>query len=195
MILVFIIFLTVFAVLVFNNRILPKAIEISRLEAQNVSNMCINTAVMKVIEETGVSASDFFGSANSDVKGFSVNTVLVNKLCSKISVELNEEIKSINDRKIKIPIGAASDMGIFNNIGPDIGFKLLEHGTSYVDYETSFEEAGINQTNFKIWLNVSVNVKIVNPLVSKDINVQRKIMLVDTVIKGDIPEGYLSISR
>ena len=75
-----------------------------------------------------------------------------------------------------------------------ISFKLMEHGSAYVDYDTSFESAGINQTNFKIWINVMINVRIVNPLVSKSVEVQRKIMLIDTVIKGDIPMGYLNIS-
>ena len=189
-----IIFVTVSVFYTFNNRVLPKLIEISRLEAKNTANMCINNSVMKVIDETGVSARDFFNEAETEDKGFSVNTVLVNRLCSKISVELNDEIKGIDGSKIKIPIGAASEMGIFNNIGPDISFKLMEHGSAYVDYDTSFESAGINQTNFKIWINVMINVRIVNPLVSKSVEVQRKIMLIDTVIKGDIPMGYLNIS-
>ncbi len=44
--------------------------------------------------------------------------------------------------------------------------------------------AGINQTNYKIWLTVNITVSLANPIYSKNVNMTRKIMLVDTVIKG-----------
>lgn len=53
--------------------------------------------------------------------------------------------------------------------------------------------AGINQTNYKIWLTVNITVSLANPIYSKNVNMTRKIMLVDTVIKGEVPSSYLGV--
>ena len=68
-------------------------------------------------------------------------------------------------------------------------------GSAEVDYETEFISAGINQTNYKIWLTVDITVSLANPLYSKRVNMTRKIMLVDTIIKGEVPSNYLGIPQ
>ena len=39
-------------------------------------------------------------------------------------------------------------------------FTLLPQGIVDVDYETSFESVGINQINYKIWITISVDIKM-----------------------------------
>ena len=67
-------------------------------------------------------------------------------------------------------------------------------GAATVAYETSFSSAGINQINFKIWIDVSMEIKIVSPLWQQTMTVARKIMLVDTVISGTVPERYMTLN-
>lgn len=66
-------------------------------------------------------------------------------------------------------------------------------GGTDVDYKTEFMSEGINQTNYKIWLTVNITVSLANPIYSKNVNMTRKIMLVDTVIKGEVPSSYLGV--
>lgn len=69
----------------------------------------------------------------------------------------------------------------------------MQSGEAEVDYETEFTSAGINQTNYKIWLTVNITISLVNPLYDRKANLSRKIMLADTVIKGDLPSNYFNI--
>ena len=64
-----------------------------------------------------------------------------------------------------------------------------------VDYETAFSSVGINQINYKIWLAVHLELRIVNPLYREDITLERKIMLADLVFSGKVPAHYFQISR
>ena len=66
-------------------------------------------------------------------------------------------------------------------------------GDTTVDYETEFTSAGINQTNYKIWLTVNITISLVNPIYDRNISMNRKIMLADTIIKGDLPSNYIDI--
>ena len=84
---------------------------------------------------------------------------------------------------------------MFSNTGPSIPFYLKPMGLASVDYETSFTAEGINQINFKIWINVAMDIKIVNPLRSETMSVSRKIMLVDTIINGTVPERYMTLGN
>ena len=62
------------------------------------------------------------------------------------------------------------------------------------DYQTEFVSAGINQINYKIWLNLSMDMKVVNPLYQETITLNRKIMLCDLVFSGKVPEHYFQFS-
>ena len=71
---------------------------------------------------------------------------------------------------------------------------MIHKDDTKVDYETSFSQAGINQTNYKVWLTVEITLRMVNPLKSTDVTTTRKIMLIDTIIKGNIPQTYFEIN-
>ena len=64
-----------------------------------------------------------------------------------------------------------------------------------VNYNTEFNSVGINQSNFKIWIDINTTVRIINPLQKKEIEFNRKVMIVDTVINGVVPENYMNINK
>jgi len=66
-------------------------------------------------------------------------------------------------------------------------------GDATADYETSMTQAGVNQVNFQVWINVHTTVSIVNPLWSKDLEITRKLTLVNTVFNGEIPKTYIKV--
>ena len=68
-------------------------------------------------------------------------------------------------------------------------------GAVKVDYETAFSSVGINQINYKIWLSVKMELRIVNPLYQEELTLSRKIMLADLVFSGRVPNHYFQISR
>ena len=63
-------------------------------------------------------------------------------------------------------------------------------GSAEADYETSVESAGIGQVNFKVCPVVKTDMTIVSPLMDKRISIMRKLMLVNTVFSGEVPEAF-----
>jgi sporulation protein YunB len=121
--------------------------------------------------------------------------MLINKVCSKTAAEISKEIKASESEKITLPIGIFSGIELLSNIGPKFTVSILQTGNTITDYETSFESQGINQINFKIWLVAKTDINIVNPFYSKKVSVSRKIMLVNTVFNGTVPQTYLNMSK
>lgn len=183
-----------FLVLVlYDTKIFRTVVEISHIQSKSTANTIIDEAVQNTIKELGVSSSDFF--IEKDLSSVSVNTILINTFCTTVSTEITKGMEQIADEYITIPMGVITGIEFFSNIGPEIPFYLKPMGIASVDYETSFSSEGINQINFKIWLNVAMDIKIVNPLRSETMSVSRKIMLVDTVISGTVPERYMTVGN
>lgn len=181
-----------------NSTIFPSAIEISHLQAKTTANSIIDKAVNDSIENIDLKSSDLFVSEIED-KGeglsyISANTVLINKLCSSISSTMTDMLNKIGDEKIEIPFGALTGIEWMSNAGPNINFYLKPMGESEVDYETGFTSVGINQTSFQAWLNIKIGIKVVNPLQEEKIVLTRKIMLVDAVINGKVPDKYFKLN-
>ncbi|MCJ7855802.1 sporulation protein YunB [Lachnospiraceae bacterium NSJ-143] len=174
--------------------IMPTLIEMSGLEIKSFADNSIDRAVRESLEELNIRTSDFFDKENA-TNYITADTVLVNKLCAVIDRKLDTIFTNRGREEIAIPLGAASGVDILANTGPDIKFRMVYKDDTSVDYETSFSAAGINQTNYKVWLTVEVKMRLVNPLKSADVTATRKIMLIDTIIKGTVPQTYFQIEN
>lgn len=198
--LIFVIFLIVsglYSFLVqFDNEVLPIAIKVSQKYATNIISHQINYSVKKVISDMEIYTNDFFKkSSDNAINYIDVDTLLVNNLCTNISDELSKNLKNINDTKIELPVGVFSGINAFSSFGPYFTVSLSSIGDAVVDYETHFQSVGINQINFQIYLKINASVSIINPMYKKDIELTRKIMIVNTVFNGEVPNTYLNSQK
>lgn len=188
--------LVLFLMACLDSKVFDTVIEISHMQSKNIANNIIDSAIKTTIADMNVSSSDFFSDNKANtVNSISANTILINDFCTSVSNEISKGLEIVSDEKIKIPIGVTTGIDFFANMGPEIPFSLRPAGSADVDYETGFESVGINQTNFKIWINVSIAVQIVNPMRKEKMTLNRKVMLVDTVISGEVPKSYLKFGQ
>lgn len=193
-ILLFIIIAFFYFLIQFEKKVIPVAIEISEKYAVTEINSSINKACENVISEMGLTQEDFFISSNeSNDKYISVNTLLINNVCSKLSVKISEKLNQDRKEKIKLPIGILTGLDFLSNSGPECKITLKPLGSSEIDYETNFEAVGINQVNFQIYLLIKSEITIVNPFYSKNVIINRKLMLVNTIYNGEVPSTYMTL--
>lgn len=172
----------------------PVAQELARQYSLTGINASINSAVKRISGERGISAEDLYTPHfNSDGKltYLEVNSILINELCADTAQSLSEDLNRMSSQKISLPLGVLTGLNIFANSGPGIPLYLTPSGSASADYETSVESAGIGQVNFKVWLVVNTDIGIINPvLVNKRIKVTRKLMLVNTMFSGEVPDAF-----
>ena len=183
-------FLLFFSLLTFfDHRFLPLLKEISHLQCKNQINMVINHAITEQLPSL---KSEELLVKNDDT--CIANTELINRFCNDISIHITEKLQKYPQETIRVPLGAATGFSLFSNKGPSIPFTLQPMSSVKTDYQTEFVSAGINQINYKIWLNLSLDIKVVNPLYQETITLNRKIMLCDLVFSGKVPEHYFQFS-
>ena len=174
--------------------IMPAAADICLIQAKETANNIINSAVDEVLKEKSEGGRNILSlETENGTTMIMADTIFINLICAEISSSITEKIANMENNIVKVPYGAASGIGIFANSGPDLEFEIMPAGDTTVDYETEFTSAGINQTNYKIWLTVNITISLVNPIYDRNISMNRKIMLADTIIKGDLPSNYIDI--
>ena len=94
---------------------------------------------------------------------------------------------------IKVPIGAISGTKILSGTGPNINIKVMPVGSIDTEIKTEFESKGINQTVYRIYLNLICEIKIIMPYESISRKIENQILLVETGIVGDVPETYYNL--
>ncbi len=171
--------------------VMPIAVKLCLNDAKDKANRVINESVNKALDESGINYNDLFRVSNdNNITMITTDTVAINTLCANISEYITEEMSGLENDEINVPYGVTTGVGILANVGPPIIFEIMPAGGAEVDYQTEFNSAGINQTNYKIWLTVKITVSLVNPLYDEEMSMNRNLMLVDTVINGEVPDYY-----
>ncbi|MCL2835390.1 MAG: sporulation protein YunB [Defluviitaleaceae bacterium] len=189
--------MTVLFVSLVDRRLMPAVIHIEEYRINARMNQAINTALAELAESSGggrLVSEDFYVAERAPdgrITSLAANVILINEISAGLSHSLLKSLSKPVTERVSVPIGTLLGLEWLANIGPTYSIRVMPVGAANVEYNTSFTSAGINQINFQVWLTVKATMQIVNPLQSREIDVERSIPLVNTVFAGEIPEVYL----
>jgi len=180
----------------FDRRILPMALEAAEMHLQAEINNVINHEVHNIITERNLTSADFITKHNQSGDSgpmLTVNTLLVNDISNVVAMRISNRLNNLDSEVVSIPMGMAFRLDTLAQVGPNINFRMAPIGNALVDYASSFTAVGINQVHFSIWLSIESEIRIINPVHSREIIVTRHVSLVDTIISGVVPDTYLTM--
>lgn len=121
------------------------------------------------------------------------DVVVINEIASDIAVAIQEELSKLKTEQIFIPAGSFFGNNLLAGFGPNIKIKILPAGNIKTDIKTEFESTGINQTMYRIYLELQCEVKILTPFKTMETVITNQVLLVETVIIGEIPSSYYNL--
>ena len=101
---------------------------------------------------------------------------------------LDDEIYSIEDDAIGIPVGNLTGIQLLGGRGPEIPVKIVAVSSSDADFQGEFLDAGINQTIHRIMMDVSLELIILLPSITD--RVTTEVCVAETVLLGPVPNSY-----
>lgn len=189
-------FAAVFSLWQLEQAFLPPLREMSHMQSKSIANDIIDRAAESAVQEMQLSADSLLlRNDDGGNPSYAADTAQINRFCTLLSRTASQSLAELPKEVIRIPLGAATNIVHLANKGPEVTFTLLPQGAVNVDYETAFESVGINQVNYKIWITISVDMKIVNPLYQETLSMQRKFMLADLIFGGEVPEYYFQMGQ
>ena len=181
----------------FHNNISPAVIKIAEEKLKNeATNIIYENAL-------GIYSREFdyseIMSIEKDSEGnitlLRADTVKLNYLSSRLIIAANDEIAELENMGIEVPLGYMTKNLAVHNLGPKVNINLEQIGNITSTYESIFESAGINQTRHKIYLNVSMKMRVVIPLNSKEVEISCQIPISETIVVGKIPNTAIEFSK
>ncbi|MGE5577342.1 MAG: sporulation protein YunB [Syntrophothermus sp.] len=178
-----------------DRRLKPTLLQIAEARARVIATRAINGAINEKMVRS-MRYEDLY-SIKTDARGKIVfmqpNTGEINRLASETTIQVQEALKSIADERIRIPLGQVLGSQLFASFGPWIQVKIVPIGTVETFVRDKYEQAGINQTRHKLYMEVQGTIKIVVPLITANVVVRTEVPITEGVIVGEVPQVYLGI--
>lgn len=175
-------------------------------EVKKISSLIISDAVESISfsEEETMSFFNTLTNKSDEVISVDFNTAKINKSLVKLNKAVYKDLKSfengrykLEDTEIetedliyKIPLGYITGNYTLSNIGPKVPLKAKVIGSVVSNIKTEVSSYGINNSLLKVYIDVTVNMRFMLPLISKDVLVNNSIPLVVKIIQGKIPNVY-----
>lgn len=121
------------------------------------------------------------------------DVVVINKIASDVALEAEKRFQNLKDETIQIPMGVLLGNKYLAGIGPNIDIKIIPAGNILTEIKNEFETKGINQTVYRIYLELTCKVSIVSQYKTIEEDITSQILLVETLIVGDVPESYYNL--
>ena len=163
-------------------------------KAMQISTDILNTESTKVVHR--YEYKDLVTVIKNETDGSSIlktDVRALNDIASDIAIEVNNRLIALEQEKIKIPIGAISGNKYLAGFGPGINMSIIPAGTVTTEIKTEFKAQGINQTVYRIYLEIICNVDIVTSYKTIETEILNQVLLVETVIVGGVPETYYNL--
>ena len=126
-------------------------------------------------------------------KVLKTDVVVINKIASDIALEAEKQFKELERETIQIPVGALTGSKLLSGSGPNINIKVIPTGNILTEIKNEFEAKGINQTIYRIYLELTCKISIVTQYKTIQDEVVNQVLLVESVIVGEVPESYYNL--
>ncbi len=121
------------------------------------------------------------------------NTMRLNSLVSDVIIAIEADLDKLNNLQISLPLGILTGSQLLAGFGPKIDLPFSGIGSPTLMIKDQFEEAGINQTRHRIWLEIESEILITAPFIEQKFKVATDLLLAESVIIGPIPDTYLNV--
>lgn len=122
------------------------------------------------------------------------NTMRMNEIAAETALQAEEELNSIKNQFVDIPLGAGLGVRFLSGFGPRIRVQILPVGAVHTSFDTQLETAGINQTRHKIFLTLRATVSLIIPTGSQLVEVESKIPIAESIIVGEVPQSFVDVT-
>lgn len=121
------------------------------------------------------------------------DVVVINQIASDIALKVERRLQNNKDEEISVPVGALTGNKYLAGMGPGIKIKVIPTGNVITELKTEFEAQGINQTMYRIYLELKCETNILTPYKTIEQEIINQVLLVETLIVGDVPQTYYNL--
>ena len=174
---------------------LPTVRALVTMQVDDETSDLICQAVSETLEAQNLTYTDLI-CLSEDRQGriiaLQTDLIRAGRFRSALLQKLSEQIPTLTEKEIRVPIGDALLPSLFSGRGGAIPLRVLALRASNAEFNGSFTSAGINQTLHRVDLDVTVLVRVLCPAGVLDLEVSTTVPVAQTVIVGEVPHTLIT---
>ena len=167
-------------------------------------SIAVNFVAMKINAslKEGIYSSELDGplihverDENGNMKYLEPDSRLINKLVLEFMTEVNDTYNLDDTQAVKVNLGVITGSKILSQLPFTVKVKVQPLSLTRFQYETEFETQGINQTRYCVYCTINSQVRILAPFTDKVSEINRRFLLAEAIIVGDVPGNYVEVPK
>ena len=167
-------------------------------------SIAVNFVAMKINEslKEGIYSSELDGplihierDGDGNIKYLEPDSRLINKLVLEFMTEVNDTYNLDDTQAVKVNLGVITGSKILSQLPFTVKVKVQPLSLTRFQYETEFETQGINQTRYCVYCTINSQVRILAPFTDKVSEINRRFLLAEAIILGDVPGNYVEVPK
>ncbi len=173
----------------------PTIASICEVKAKVIATQIVNDTVREELNKDALKEQILIPSYDRDgrVNMIRTDAMVMNTISSNIARNVQKKIVELKNQTFSIPLFTALGSQLLAGQGPRLNFTILHQGSVLVDFVTEFAESGINQTRYKIYITVDVEISVLSPVTTSSTTVGSNVLIAEVVIVGDVPDSYMNL--
>lgn len=169
---------------------LPTVRALVAMEVDDETSNLINDAVDAYLADGGLRYQDLVTldrTADGGVAAARMDLSAVNRMKSTILRELDERVPGRIRESVRVPLGNVILPALFSGRGGSLPVRVVNLRSTNAELESSFTQAGVNQTLHTLALRVEVDLLLLTPAGVFSRQVSATVPVAQTIIVGDVP--------
>ena len=170
----------------------------AEIKSKEIIEQIINGAVYDLTHQEDGTELEIIHTnedAEGDLQLVTLNTSLLNKIGTEIAKRVNNDIYYNDTEQLRLSLGSLIGSKLLSQTGPYFTFDIVPVSVVNVGYKTEFESAGINQSKYKVYLDVRAETRLMVPFMSEKFETANTVLIAEAVIVGDVPGTYTNIPK
>ena len=179
-------------------RLRPVVAEIASAQARNTMTAVVEEAVTADLAARQVGYSDFITIQRDEggaITALTTDMARMNLLRAELTAAILEALEKADVSDIQVPLGSLFDLEPLWAKGPALKTRAMTMGTVRAEFDSQFTSAGVNQTLHRIWMEVTVPMKLLLPGGEVETELHTRLCVAETVIVGKVPDTYLQLGQ
>ena len=200
----FIFIIAIIGINIINDKITPLVINYSTGQMKRITSIIINRSINSDMLNKDDLDNLFMVSKDNNIVTISLDSIIVNKITDIISDACEDNLRLVEEGKYQelkskfnigkeyffVPSSIIFKNTLFSAIGPSIPINIKYLGNVTSNLKTEVKEYGINNSLITIYVDINVEMLVILPFSSKEINITNLVPIVIKMINGEVPRIY-----
>ena len=169
-------------------------VDFTKASVNKMVTSSVNSAITSLINDNIINFDNIVTiekDNSNEANTLLINSLIVNKISNNLAIKTQELLNKQTQFGVEIPIGTLSGLFFLNGRGENINFSCTPVGEVECDFNSEFEDAGINQTIHKFYIEIKSKVNVNLPIKNYVVNNINTFLVAETIIVGNVPTVYI----